>query len=47
MQFARDNYSVLTLHTELNLGVRPLSAEWLQTGIEVLLRLHGTSARLV
>ena len=46
-QFARDKHSVLTLHTELNLGVRPLSDEWLQSGIELLLRLHQTSARLV
>ena len=46
-QFARDRQSVLTLHTELNGGVRPLSEAWLQTGIELLLRLHETSARLV
>lgn len=46
-QFALDKHSVLALHIELHSGVRPLSAEWLQGGIELLLRLHEASARLV
>ena len=46
-QFTSDKQSLLTLNVELNTGVRPLTAEWLQGGIELLLRLHETSARLV
>ncbi len=46
-QFALDKHSVLALHIELYSGVRPLSAEWLQDGIELLLRLHEMSGRLV
>ena len=46
-QFACDKQAVLALHIELNTGMRPLSAEWLQAGIELLLRLYETSARLV
>jgi hypothetical protein len=46
-QFTSDKQAVLALHVELNAGVRPLSDEWLQGGIELLMRLHETSARLV
>jgi hypothetical protein len=47
VHFARDRLLVLTLHTELNGEVRPLSDALSQRGIELLLRLHETSARLV
>jgi hypothetical protein len=46
-QFMSDKQLLTMLHVDLNTGMRPLPAEWLQGGIELLLRLHETSARLV